>query len=1215
MQPFIHIHTHSQYSLLDGMATIPDIVDKAIADGMKGVAITDHGNMFGIKELHDYCNKKNSSIKDAIKALENDTKENPENAEKNAAEIEELKEKRFKPIFGCEMYVAQGSLYTKEDKNDRGYHLIVLAKNLNGYKNLIKLVSKAFTDGFYSHPRTDKEELQKYHEDLIVCSACIGGEVPRLILNGQIKEARETVQWFANLFGDDYYLELQRHKPTSPTGAQDTFPKQQEVNKVLMQFAEEMNIKMICTNDVHFVNESDAEAHERLVCLNTRRTLNDPNRRMSYTKQEWFKTQAEMNEIFYDVPQALANTLDILNKVEFYSIEHGPILPNFPLPEGFTDNNDYLRHLVFEGAKKRWGELDEKHTEQLNFELDTIKNMGFPGYFLIVQDFIAAARKIGVSVGPGRGSAAGSAVAYCLGITQIDPIKYELLFESFRNPDRISLPDIDIDFDDDGRAKVLEYVTQKYGAEKVAHIITYGTMAAKMAISDVARVEDLPLSESRRLSKMIPTKPNDMPMDPVKNKPYKITIKNCREHIAEFGKEWQNPDPLVVDTVKYAEQLEGTVRSTGVHACGVIIGRDDITDWVPVSVARDKDGTQLLVTQYEGSVIESTGLIKMDFLGLKTLSIIKDAIANIKNTHGVEIDIDNIPLDDELTYKLYCAGKTVGTFQFESAGMQKYLIELQPTTFEDLIAMNALYRPGPMDYIPDFIKRKKDPSLITYDIPEMETYLKDTYGITVYQEQVMLLSRLLAGFTRGESDGLRKAMGKKLIDKMNSLKKKFMQGGTERGHNEKVLDKIWHDWEKFASYAFNKSHATCYSWVAFQTAYLKAHYPAEYMAAVLSRSGDLEKITKFMDESKSMGIAIKGPDINESFSNFSATKKGDIRFGLGGMKGIGAKVVEAIVEERNANGPFSSIFDFVERVNLRAVNRSAIETLAIAGAFDCFPEIKREDFFVLDNRGNTFTETLVRYGQHFQDDKDKQTISLFGDIEELQLPKPPIPKGEPWDQLVKLEKEREIVGMHISAHPLDQYFIEIQYGCNTHLSDLKDLEQIKETILDKEITFGGIVTDDYTVKQTKTGKEYIIVKFEDYTGSTEQFIFDNVDQAKQVCKKGSSIFVTAVYEKKWKSSDKISFSIRAISPLESMKGRSLKNIEIDLNSNEITKNVIDSLSAFCTQSSDNLCDLYFKVKDENSGKFLRAMSRKKMPVTKELIEFLKEEQLDFAINV
>ena len=978
MQPFVHLHVHSQYSVLDGQASVKALVDKAIANGMRGIALTDHGNMFGIKELTDYVNKKNKDVDGEIKNLKKTIEElksadavDQEALSKAETALKEAESKIFTPIIGCEMYVADNDMTDRSNKKDIGRHLIVLAKNQHGYHNLIKLVSNAWTDGYYYHPRTDKKQLEKYHEDLIVCSACLGGEVPKLITAGHIEEAEKSILWFKKVFGEDYYLELQRHKATVARANQETYPLQQEVNKVLIEMSKKHNIKLVCTNDVHFVNEEDAEAHDRLICVSTGTFLDD-DKRMLYTKQEWMKTQEEMNELFADVPEALSNTQEVLGKVERYSIEHGPILPNFPLPEGFTDNNDYLRHLVLVGAEKRWGKnLTDEQKERIDFELDTIKNMGFPGYFLIVQDFIGAAREIGVSVGPGRGSAAGSAVAYCLGITQIDPIKYDLLFERFLNPDRISLPDIDIDFDDDGRADVLRYVTEKYGAEKVAHIITYGTMAAKSAIKDVARVSRLPLSESDRLTKMIPDK-----LPEVDGKAPKINLKNCYQYVPELQHELNYGEPIVRETLKYALALEGNVRNTGVHACGVIIGRDDITDWVPVATATDKDGEKVLVTQYEGSVIESTGLIKMDFLGLKTLSIIKEALLNIKERWGKDVDIDHIPLDDPKTYELYCEGRTTGTFQFESTGMQKYLRELHPSTFEDLIAMNALYRPGPMDYIPQFIARKKGIEPIEYDIPVMEKYLKDTYGVTVYQEQVMLLSRLLANFTRGQSDGLRKAMGKKIFAKLAELKPLFINGGKSNGYDEKVLEKIWSDWEKFASYAFNKSHATCYSWVAFQTAYLKANYPPEYMAAVLSRNlNDITKMTKFMDECKAMKVKVKGPDVNESRAKFSVNKVGEIRFGLAGIKGVGLNAVQAILDERDARGEYKSIFDLVERINLSMCNRKVLDNLALSGAFDCFEGVRREDFKA-DDFNPSFSEALIRYGQMYQMSKATQESSL-----------------------------------------------------------------------------------------------------------------------------------------------------------------------------------------------------------------------------------------------
>ena len=1023
MIPFVHLHVHSQYSILDGQAPVKALVDKAIANGMRGMAITDHGNMFGIKEFHDYVTKLNKKRGD---------------------------DEKFKPIFGCEVYVANKDRHEHIDKRDIGRHLILLAKNLKGYKNLIKIVSHGWTEGFYSHPRTDHSELEKYHEGIICCSACLGGEVPQLIMNGQMNQARETIQWFKNVFGDDYYLELQRHKATVARANHETYEKQCLVNDALMEFAKELDIKLICTNDSHFVNEEDADAHERLICLSTGKKLTDENV-MMYSKQEWFKTQEEMNEVFADVPEALQNTYEILDKVEIYSIDHAPILPDFPLPDGFDNEDDYLRYLVYEGAKERWPELDEEHRERIDFELETIKNMGFPGYFLIVQDYIRMAPKLGCTVGPGRGSAAGSAVAYCLGITKIDPMKYDLLFERFLNPDRISLPDIDTDFDDDGRAAVLNYVTEKYGAEKVAHIVTYGTMAAKSAIKDVARVEDLSVAESNRLAKFIPSSPNEMP-DDKNGKKYKITVKNCLECFDDFRAELNNEDPRVGETIRFAEKLEGSVRNTGVHACGVIIGRDDITDWVPVSTATDSDGERIIVTQYEGGVIESTGLIKMDFLGLKNLSIIKEALANIKLNHGVDIDIENIPIDDPKTYELYCKGQTSGTFQFESAGMQKYLIELHPTCFEDLIAMNALYRPGPMDYIPQFINRKQGREPIQYDIPCMEKYLKETYGITVYQEQVMLLSRQLAGFTRGQSDTLRKAMGKKQIDKMNELETLFYEGGEKNGHDKKVLNKIWEDWKKFASYAFNKSHATCYSWVAYQTAYLKANYPSEYMAAVLSSNlNDVDKLSKYMDECRSMGIEVLGPNINESYKSFSATKDGRIRFGLAGIKGVGASCVDSIVEERDKNGTYKDIFDFVQRINQGACNRKALESMALAGAFDDFKEIKREDFFEVNPRNESFSETLMRFGQRYQTSQQEMQNSLFGAFGAIEVATPTIPNAEPWSQLERLNRERDLVGMYLSAHPLDPYYIEVNYGCDTPLAEVKN----HADELDKELTMGG----------------------------------------------------------------------------------------------------------------------------------------------------------------
>ncbi len=1178
MIPFVHLHVHSQYSILDGMAPVKALVDKAIADGMRGMAITDHGNMYGIKEFHDYVAKINKKRGD---------------------------DEKFKPIFGCEVYVAWKDRHDRSDKRDNGNHLILLAKNLKGYKNLIKIVSHAWTEGMYYHPRTDHSELEKYHEGIICCSACLGGEVPQLIMGGQMNQARETVKWFKNVFGDDYYLELQRHKATVAHANHETYERQCMVNDVLIQFAREMDIKLICTNDSHFVNEEDADAHERLICVSTGKKLTDDNV-MLYSKQEWFKTQEEMNGVFADIPEALQNTNEILDKVEIYSIDHAPILPDFPLPDGFDNEDDYLRYLVYEGAKERWPELDEEHRERLDFELETIKNMGFPGYFLIVQDYIKMAPKLGCSVGPGRGSAAGSAVAYCLGITKIDPMKYDLLFERFLNPDRISLPDIDTDFDDDGRAAVLNYVTEKYGADKVAHIVTYGTMAAKSAIKDVARVEDLSIAESNRLAKFIPSTPNDMPEEKP-GKKYKITVKNCLECFNEFRAELDNEDPRVGETIRFAEKLEGSIRSTGVHACGVIIGHDPISDWVPVSTATDSDGERIIVTQYEGGVIESTGLIKMDFLGLKNLSIIKEALANIKLNHGIDIDIEKIPIDDPKTYELYCKGQTAGTFQFESAGMQKYLIELHPTCFEDLIAMNALYRPGPMEYIPQFINRKHGVEPIEYDISCMEKYLKETYGITVYQEQVMLLSRQLAGFTRGQSDTLRKAMGKKQIDKMNELEALFYEGGEKNGHDKKVLNKIWEDWKKFASYAFNKSHATCYSWVAYQTAYLKANYTSEYMAAVLSSNlNDVDKLSKYMDECRSMGIEVLGPNINESYKNFSATKDGRIRFGLAGIKGVGVGCVDSIIEQREKEGPFKDIFDFVQRIDQRACNRKALESMALAGAFDDFKEIKREDFFETNPRGEVFSETLMRFGSRYQASVQEMQNSLFGAIGGVEVATPAIPKAEPWSQLEILNRERELVGMYLSAHPLDPYYMEVTYGCNTPLAEVKN----QADQLDKELTLGGLVVD-FQTRMNRKGGQYGIMKIEDYSGSYEFMLFGNkfIDYQKFGIP-GCAIVVRGAFEKGY--SENVRFNVRSIDLLENLKGKMVRNLVISLNDEDLIN--VGFLKQHMGRDGDNKCELYFRMKDTTSGNYVMLRSKKSITVDKQLMDALNESGIKFKVN-
>ena len=1266
MQDFIHLHVHTYYSLLDGQASVARLVDKAMKDGMKGIAVTDHGNMFGIKEFINYVNKKNGGPKGDIKNLKKrlaDVESGKIECEDKESEIAdcqakivEAEGKIFKPIIGCEMYVARRSMDKREGKQDQsGWHLIVLAKNKKGYHNLIKLVSRAWTNGYYMRPRTDRSELEKYHEGLIVCSACIGGELPKKILNDDIAGAEETIQWYKNLFGEDYYLEIQRHKATVPRANHEAYPLQQRANAKILELAQKYNVKVVCTNDVHFVDEENAEAHDRLICLSTGKDLDDPSR-MLYTKQEWMKTKAEMNELFADVPEALSNTLEILNKVEFYSIDNDPIMPTFAIPEEFgteeeyrkrltekdlfdeftQDENgnvvlseekahakierlggyeklyrikleaDYLAKLAFDGAKRLYGDpLSEEVRERLVFELYIMKTMGFPGYFLIVQDFINAARKdLGVWVGPGRGSAAGSAVAYCLGITKIDPIQYDLLFERFLNPDRISLPDIDVDFDDDGRGEVLRWVTEKYGHEKVAHIITYGTMATKMAIKDVARVQKLPLSESDRLCKAIPDR---LPSGK------KMNLGNAIEEIPELQQAEVSQDPLLRDTMKYARMLEGNVRGTGVHACGTIICRDDITDWVPVSTADDKEtGEKMLVTQYEGSVIEDTGLIKMDFLGLKTLSILKEAVENVRLSKGIEIDIDNISIEDPATYKLYCEGRTVGTFQFESGGMQKYLRELQPSTFEDLIAMNALYRPGPMDYIPDFIDRKHGRKPIEYDIPVMEKYLKDTYGITVYQEQVMLLSRLLADFTRGESDALRKAMGKKLRDKLDQMKPKFIEGGQKNGHDPKVLEKIWGDWEKFASYAFNKSHATCYSWVAYQTAYMKANYPAEYMAAVMSRSlSNIVDITKLMDECKSMKMMVLGPDVNESALKFAVNKEGNIRFGLGAIKGVGEAAVQTIMAERKKGGPYKGIFDFVQRVNLNACNRKNMECLALAGAFDNFPELKREQYFAVNAKNESFLDVLIRYGNRYQLDKAAAVNSLFGGENVVEIATPEILPAERWSDLERLNRERELVGIYLSAHPLDEFKVVLEHVCNTHMDELED----KEALQNREITMGGIVT---AVRRgmTKNGNPYGIVKIEDYSGAAEIPFFGNDWVTFQgYMNEGTFLFMKARCQaKQWKQ-DELELKITSIELLPDIKEKLIERLTIKLPLSALNQTLVLELMELFKENAGN-AELCFKVIDNEDRMSLDFIaSPMKVSVGREIIAYLEgHSELEFQIN-
>ncbi|MBF1554141.1 MAG: DNA polymerase III subunit alpha [Prevotella pleuritidis] len=1210
MEDFVHLHVHTYYSILDGQSSIPRLVDKAVNNGMRGMAITDHGDMFGIKEFFDYCNKVNGKRREEGKEL-------------------------FKPIFGCEMYVARHRKIDKVKENGdmSGYHLIVLAKNYQGYKNLIKLVSRSWVDGYYMRPRTDREDLERYHEGLIVCSACIAGEVPRKIIKDDIEGAREAIEWYHRVFGEDYYLELQRHEVKDPhlIANREAFPMQQKANRVMIELAQEYGIKLVCTNDAHFVDKENAEAHDHLLCISTGKDLDDPNR-MRYSKQEWFKTREEMNEVFSDIPEAMANTLEILNKVEVYDIEHGPIMPFFPIPETFgteeewrkrftpqqlfdeftSDENgenqlpreegeekieklggidklyrikfeaDYLSELAYQGARKCYGEtLTDEVKERINFELHIMKTMGFPGYFLIVQDFINSARDhLDVMVGPGRGSAAGSVVAYCLGITKIDPIKYDLLFERFLNPDRISLPDIDTDFDDDGRGRVLEWVENKYGHDNCAHIITFGTMATKNSIKDVARVEKLPLDVANHLCKVIPDKLPDG---------LKMNLPNAIKSIPELREAEASNDTRLRNTMTYAKMLEGTVRGTGIHACGFIICRDPISDWVPVSVAEDKSdpGHKLHCTQYDGHVIESTGLIKMDFLGLKTLSILKEAVENVKISTGIEVDLDKIPMDDPLTYQLYCEGRTIGTFQFESAGMQKYLRELHPTVFEDLIAMNALYRPGPMDYIPDFIARKRDPAKIAYDIPCMEKYLKDTYGITVYQEQVMLLSRQLAGFTRGESDALRKAMGKKKKAIVDAMKPKFIEGGKRNGHSPQVLEKIWADWEKFASYAFNKSHATCYSWVAYQTAYLKAHYPAEYMAAVMSRNlANIAEITKLMDECRAMGIECLGPDVNESRQKFSVNSHGAIRFGLAAVKGMGDAAAQAIIDEREKNGAYKSVFDLAERVNLGAVNRKAFESLALSGGFDSF-KIERQNYFGTNAKGDIFLDSLIRYGQLYQQEQVQAQNSLFGSTDAIEIATPQVPQVDPWSTIETLNRERDLVGIYLSAHPLDEFGIVLRAMCNTHCIELDDKVSLSKK---DQIVIGGIVTGTKS-KFTKNGKPCGFVTIEDFEGSGELAFFgEEWGRWKGMLVEGSTVFITAKCVQKYRDSNYYDLKIADIQYLQTIKDQRIEKFTITMDSTSIDETVVNDISTML-RNSPGSTQLYFQINDVTSNSYVLLRSK------------------------
>ncbi len=1147
------MHVHTQYSILDGASNIPNLIAKAKNDGMEAVAITDHGNMFGVKEFYN-----------------------------------EARAQDIKPIIGCEMYLAEGSRHDKSGKQDRsGYHLVVLAKNLQGYKNLIKLVSYAWTEGFYYTARIDKELLGKYSEGLIVSSACIGGEIPKTALRYGKDAAEKVLQEYLEIFGEDFYLELQRHPSGDPEKDRDVYDQEQEANAILLELARKHGVKVIATNDVHFIEAEDAEAHDRLICLNTGKDLDDPDR-MSYTKQEYFKTTEEMSQLFSDVPEVIENTREIADKVEDYELDSEPLMPDFPLPEGFDDEDGYLRHITYEGAKRRYGEITDEVRERLDFELSVIKGMGFPGYFLIVQDFINAARELDVSVGPGRGSAAGSAVAYCINITDVDPIKYNLLFERFLNPDRVSMPDIDIDFDEDGRDRVLNWVVEKYGIEKVAHIITFGTMKARLAIRDIARVEKLPLAKADMLAKLVPESPG-------------MTLNKAYEEVPQLKKERESGDDQVRRTLSFAETLEGSLRQTGLHACGVIIGKDDLTENIPICTSKD---TNLRVTQYDGDHVESVGMLKMDFLGLKTLSIIKDAVKNVKESRGVEVDIENVALDDAKTYDLYSRGETTALFQFESPGMKKNLRQLKPNRFEDLIAMNALYRPGPMDNIPSYIARKHGREQIHYTLPEMEEHLEETYGITVYQEQVMLLSQKLAGFSKGQADSLRKAMGKKKKKLMEQLKEKFFQGCKENGYNEKTTTKIWNDWEAFAQYAFNKSHSTCYAYVSYQTAYLKAHYPAEYMAAVLSRwSTNIDKVTTFMDECRRMGILVLGPDVNESKLGFNVNQDGNIRFGLSAIKGVGESAARKIIEEREQNGAFRDIFDFVERVNLHAVNKKSIESLATAGAFDNLGQHNRSQFFAENGREVPFIESLVKYGTKFQHDKQSRQQSLFGDAGGVEVARPRMPEAEEWPKLEKLNREKELVGIYLSAHPLDDFKTELKHFTT---QSLKQLNDDFDGLRNKDVTVGGLVTKvQHAV--SKNNKPYGRLTLQDYSDSYEFFMFGkDYQEYRKFFYENYPLLIKGTIQPRFNNPNQYEFKVKNITLLSDVKDDMINTITLKLPLSAIDRNLISQLQEHTKEKGK--VTLRFQITDPTDNLSVDMFSRsKRIAVTNELIDFLDQK--------
>ncbi len=1180
---FAHLHNHSQFSVLQSTISIPALVEAAAKANMPAVALTDHGNMMGAFHFVNRVLGYNKEIE----------AKNAEALERGESPVG----RAIKPIVGCEFYVCENR--TDKSRKDNGYQVVFLAKNLKGYHNLAKMASIAYTEGFYYVPRIDRYVIEQYKEDIMVLSGNLYGEIPSKVLNIGETQAEEALLWWKEQFEDNFYIELMRH------GQED----EDRVNQTLIQLARKHDVKLIATNNTYYVSKDNAHAHDILLCVKDGEKLSTPKGRgrgfrFGLPNQEYyFKSAGEMKQVFADVPDAIINIQEILDKIEVYSLNRDVLLPKFIIPEKFQHAEDdldggkrgenaYLRHLTYEGAKERYEEITDSIRERLDFELETIERTGYPGYFLIVHDFIAAARKMGVSVGPGRGSAAGSAVAYCLKITNLDPIAYDLLFERFLNPDRVSMPDIDIDFDDEGRSRVMQYVIDKYGASQVAQIITYGTMAAKSSIRDTARVLDLPLQDANEIAKLIPNlKLNKIfSMD---EKAMKEVLRSEELEAVNRLKSLADGAGLEAETIKQARVLEGSMRNTGIHACGVIITPDDITKFVPVSLAKDSD---LYVTQFDNSVVESAGLLKMDFLGLKTLTLIKDTVANVKLRHGVELDPDKFPIDDLLTYELFQRGETVGVFQYESPGMQKYMKELKPTVFADLIAMNALYRPGPMEYIPSFVKRKHGIEPITYDLEACEEYLQETYGITVYQEQVMLLSQKLAGFSKGDADVLRKAMGKKQKAVLDKMKPKFVEQAAANGHNAKTLEKIWTDWEAFASYAFNKSHSTCYAWVAYQTAYLKAHYPAEYMAAVLSNNmNDIKTVTFFMEECRRMGLQVLGPDVNESYYKFTVNDQGAIRFGMGAVKGVGAGAVDTIVQTREKDGKYKSVFDLAKRVDLRAANKKAFESLAYAGGFDSFTNTHRAQYFHVDGDNSTGLEKAIKYGHRIKENENSAQASLFGGSAATELPEPVLAPCHAWGLIEKLKYEKDVIGIYLTSHPLDNYKFEIKHFCHNKVIDLQLINKVKASeveeevllefnrIKNKEVVVGGIIAVA-NHRVAKSGKPFGSFMIEDYSESFEIMVFgEDYVKFRGYLQEGFFVQIRGLVQERFRQAGNWGFELKNIQLLSDLRDKMAKSFTIQcplhLLNDQFVHQMYTLVESTKVEGQECNCQLKFKILD------------------------------------